>query len=59
MDLGNGDATLGREILMKLDDDKRNVRFWHKADIEELPANVRFRGQSGHCPSGRFPVDVA
>jgi len=22
---------------------KRNVRFWHKADIEKLPANVRFR----------------
>ena len=21
-----------------------NVRSWHKADIEELPANVRFRG---------------
>jgi hypothetical protein len=35
MDLGNGDATLGREILMKLDDDKRNVRFWHKADMGE------------------------
>jgi hypothetical protein len=36
LDLGNGDATLGRAILMKLDDDKRNVGFWHKADIEEL-----------------------
>jgi len=35
-------ATLGREILMKLDDDKRNVRFWHKSDIEELPANAAF-----------------
>jgi hypothetical protein len=20
------------------------VRYWHKADIKELPANVRFRG---------------
>jgi hypothetical protein len=54
MDLGNGDATLGREILMKLDDDKRNVRFWHKADIEEVPANFRFRGQSGHLPERPF-----
>jgi hypothetical protein len=44
---------------MKLDDDKRNVRFWHKADMGEVPANVRFREQSGYCPSGRFPVDVA
>ena len=26
-----------------------NVRYWHKADIEELPANVRFWGRSGHC----------
>ena len=47
MDLGNGDATLGREILMKLDDDKRNVCFWQKADIPTAPANVRFRGYSG------------
>jgi hypothetical protein len=21
-----------------------DVRYWHKADIEELPVNVRFRG---------------
>jgi hypothetical protein len=21
-----------------------NVRYWHKADIDELPPNVRFRG---------------
>jgi hypothetical protein len=39
---------------MKLDDDKRNVRFWHKADIEEVPANFRFRGQSGHLPERPF-----
>ena len=26
----------------------RNVRYWHLADIEELRANVRFWGQSGH-----------
>jgi hypothetical protein len=23
-------------------------RYWHKADIEELPINVCFRGKSGH-----------
>ena len=23
---------------------RRNVRYWHKADIEEVPPNVRFRG---------------
>ena len=32
---------------MKLDDDKRNVCFWQKADIPTAPANVRFRGYSG------------
>jgi hypothetical protein len=25
-----------------------HVRFWHKADIEWLPINVRFRGKRGH-----------
>src|SRR5215469_12668526 len=24
------------------------VRFWHKPDVQPSPANVRFRGQSGH-----------
>ena len=35
-----------------------NVRFWHEADIEALPANVCFWGNSGHCPGGpiTFPV---
>ena len=28
----------------------------HKADIRVTPANVRFRGNSGHRTSGRFPV---
>jgi hypothetical protein len=23
---------------------QRNVRYWHKADIEAFPINVRFRG---------------
>jgi hypothetical protein len=27
---------------------RANVRFWHLADIELSPANVRFRWQSGH-----------
>ena len=26
-----------------------DVRYWHKADIERLAVNVRFRGQSGHA----------
>jgi hypothetical protein len=26
--------------------EKRNVRYWHLADIDELPANVRFRGKA-------------
>ena len=26
------------------------VRFWHLADINDLPMNVRYRGQSGHHP---------
>ena len=26
-----------------------NVRFWHKADIQSAPVNVRFRGESGHA----------
>jgi hypothetical protein len=39
---------------MKLDDDKRNVRFWHKADIEELLANVRFRGAKRTSPERPF-----
>jgi hypothetical protein len=39
---------LGREILVQriaapLDDDKRNVRFWHKADITLAAWDVRFR----------------
>jgi hypothetical protein len=42
--LGNGNATLGREILVQLDDDKRDVRFWHKADIPSCAAHVRFWG---------------
>jgi hypothetical protein len=25
-----------------------DVRFWHKADIEGAPVNVRFWGNSGH-----------
>ena len=25
-----------------------NVRFWHLADIEELPPNVRFSLTNGH-----------
>jgi hypothetical protein len=25
-----------------------DVAYWHKADIPERPANVRFWGQSGH-----------
>ena len=27
---------------------ERAVGFWHKADIQLTPANVRFRGKSGH-----------
>jgi hypothetical protein len=26
---------------------RTNVRYWHKADIEELPANVAFGGKAG------------
>src|SRR6516164_6729661 len=33
-----------RDNRMKL----ANVRFWHKADIQFAPTNVRFRGKSGH-----------
>jgi hypothetical protein len=29
---------------------RRNVRYWHLADIELEPGNVRFWGQSGHRP---------
>jgi hypothetical protein len=25
-----------------------DFRYWHKADIEIAPRNVRFRGKSGH-----------
>jgi hypothetical protein len=28
----------------------QNVCFWHKADVELSPANVRFWGNSGHSP---------
>ena len=27
------------------------VRYWHLANMSIMPANVRFRGQSGHGPS--------
>jgi len=27
---------------------RSNVRFWHKADIETAPRNVRFWANSGH-----------
>ena len=27
---------------------KRDVRYWHKADIASCIAHVRFRGRSGH-----------
>ena len=29
-------------------EEARHVRFWHKADIQLSPGNVRFWGQSGH-----------
>jgi hypothetical protein len=40
-----------------------NVCFWHLADIEVMPSNVRFRGQSGHCTRakrllGRQTADI-
>ena len=28
---------------------RRNVRYWHLADISKLPRNVRFRGVNGHA----------
>jgi hypothetical protein len=31
---------------------KRNVRYWHKADIETALRNVRFWGNSGHRVEG-------
>src|SRR5262249_50105889 len=51
--------------------ERRDVRFWHKADIARLSSNVRFWGQRGHyanlreCPlmtkadiSDRCPCDA-
>jgi hypothetical protein len=29
-----------------------DVRYWHLADISDVPADVRFRGQSGHRQCG-------
>ena len=34
-------------VFCKLDE-KRHVRYWHKADMPSCAAHVRFRGQSGH-----------
>jgi hypothetical protein len=31
-------------VTARIDD----VGYWHKADIPTAPANVRYRGKSGH-----------
>ena len=33
-----------------------NVRYWHLADIEEQPINVRFRGKGGHHAASFRPL---
>jgi hypothetical protein len=46
-------AGIGRRIRKLRMIRSLNVRFWHKADITIVPANVRFFwGQSGHRKFG-------
>jgi hypothetical protein len=52
MDEANGPCSAAPT---RLSNEWRNVRFWHKADIEEPPANVRYLGgkadiiENGRC----------
>jgi hypothetical protein len=49
--IGPGQCSLFRGLAdIALTD--RHVRYWHKADIEELPVNVRYWGNSGHSSAG-------
>lgn len=36
----------------------RDVRFWHLADVQTAPTNVRFEGNNGHDADGTRPGGV-
>jgi hypothetical protein len=41
-----GDSSLlFQKLIVETED---HFRYWHKTDIESLPLNFRFRGNSGH-----------